>query len=353
MENEFDKQIDAMLRAWRPRESVPNADEHLDADVIAAFAENALPDGFRRSAAEHFADCRRCRTILADVAENTGESAAASMAVSAAAARHAVEKRPALPWWRQLFTGPKLAYTLGGLIVVCAGMLSLSLFLSNSRDAEVSSISRDEPARASGPNTVTENEPSFQMPTANQVAHSNSAANASAGNASPAGADRTTTSNAAIESKRQANTAEESSVPLEKRESLTARSAEPIPSDGVTAAPPPPPPAAIQPAKPAISEVEAERSEMPRRMPMANAPAQAKRDMADKALAVPVKVVGGRRFVFRGGVWTDQAYNGTAVTRIARGSAEFAALDAGLRSIADELGGTSIVVWKGKAYRFQ
>jgi hypothetical protein len=36
---------------------------------------------------------------------------------------------------------------------------------------------------------------------------------------------------------------------------------------------------------------------------------------------------------------------------ISRGSGDFNNLDSGLRSIAQELGGELIVVWKGKAYQ--
>jgi len=42
-----------------------------------------------------------------------------------------------------------------------------------------------------------------------------------------------------------------------------------------------------------------------------------------------------------------------AVRRVARGSEDFAALDSRLRSIAEQLSGEVIVVWKGKAYRIQ
>jgi hypothetical protein len=39
------------------------------------------------------------------------------------------------------------------------------------------------------------------------------------------------------------------------------------------------------------------------------------------------------------------------VTLVRRGSHEFKKLDSGLRSIANELYGTVVIVWKGKAYR--
>ena len=43
MELEFDKEIDAILRKARSDVGV-TASNHLDADMMAAFAENALPE---------------------------------------------------------------------------------------------------------------------------------------------------------------------------------------------------------------------------------------------------------------------------------------------------------------------
>jgi hypothetical protein len=62
---------------------------------------------------------------------------------------------------------------------------------------------------------------------------------------------------------------------------------------------------------------------------------------------------GGRTFENRNGVWTDTAYRGQATTNVRRGSEDYKKLDSGLRSIADQLSGTIIVVWKEKAYRIQ
>ena len=65
--------------------------------------------------------------------------------------------------------------------------------------------------------------------------------------------------------------------------------------------------------------------------------------------------VGGRQFRRQGGVWVDTAYNSSRqTTSVARGSEQYRALVAdepGIRTIADQLGGEVIVVWKGRAYR--
>jgi hypothetical protein len=77
---------------------------------------------------------------------------------------------------------------------------------------------------------------------------------------------------------------------------------------------------------------------------------------ADRGRAAGTRVVSGRQFQRQGGAWVDTAYNSSrATTNVRRGSEQYRALVAdepGLRSIAEQLGGEVIVVWKSRAYRF-
>lgn len=60
---------------------------------------------------------------------------------------------------------------------------------------------------------------------------------------------------------------------------------------------------------------------------------------------------GGHKFRKQGKAWVDQKFKSSlSLKNVARGSDEFAALDSGLRSIAQQISGEVIVVWKGKAY---
>jgi hypothetical protein len=65
--------------------------------------------------------------------------------------------------------------------------------------------------------------------------------------------------------------------------------------------------------------------------------------------------VGGRQFRQRGGAWVDTAYSSSRATvNVHRGSEQYRALVAdepGIGNIADQLGGTVIIVWKSRAYR--
>ena len=63
--------------------------------------------------------------------------------------------------------------------------------------------------------------------------------------------------------------------------------------------------------------------------------------------------VGGKTFNNRNGAWYDSSYKGQVTNNYRRGTDEYKKLDGGLRSIADNLGGTVVVVWKDKAYRIQ
>jgi hypothetical protein len=62
---------------------------------------------------------------------------------------------------------------------------------------------------------------------------------------------------------------------------------------------------------------------------------------------------GGKTFKRTNNVWYDSTYRGQATVNISRGTPEYKKLDSGLRSIAENLGGTVVIVWKGKAYRVQ
>lgn len=64
--------------------------------------------------------------------------------------------------------------------------------------------------------------------------------------------------------------------------------------------------------------------------------------------------VGGRKFNRQGKAWVDSKFKSSmSVRSVARGSEDFDKLDSGLRSIANQLGGEVVVVWKGKAYRIR
>lgn len=72
-----------------------------------------------------------------------------------------------------------------------------------------------------------------------------------------------------------------------------------------------------------------------------------------KALGTRTTSAGGKTFNFANGVWYDSAYNQQGTINVRRGTNDYKKLDAGLRSIAESVGGIVVVVWKDKAYRIQ
>ena len=72
----------------------------------------------------------------------------------------------------------------------------------------------------------------------------------------------------------------------------------------------------------------------------------------EAAEATPeTRSAGGRKFRRQGNAWVDSKFKASMTLKsISRGSSEFDALDSGIRSIAQQISGEVIVVWKGKAY---
>ncbi len=80
----------------------------------------------------------------------------------------------------------------------------------------------------------------------------------------------------------------------------------------------------------------------------------AKTDGADSEDKSETRSAGGHKFKRQGNAWVDQKFKSSmSLKTVARGSDEFSSLDSGLRSIAQQIGGEVIVVWKGKAYVFK
>src|SRR6185369_4259179 len=80
-------------------------------------------------------------------------------------------------------------------------------------------------------------------------------------------------------------------------------------------------------------------------------------DLKRDELSANTRSVAGRRFQKKGGVWIDTAYDSSKDTvTLTRGSEQYRALVADepeIKTIADELDGEIIVVWKGHTYRIR
>ena len=103
MTNEFDKEMDSLLRqAAQSGTFVSKTPEtHVDADEISLFAENVLPAKSRTRVMEHLADCERCRKILSNVIALNSE--AESENVHASEKADVISKVAPIPWYKKLF----------------------------------------------------------------------------------------------------------------------------------------------------------------------------------------------------------------------------------------------------------
>src|SRR5215510_8510675 len=130
MELEFDKEIDAILRknARGPAAVSSSKSAHLEADEIAAFAENALPANARSFYIKHLADCDRCRTVLSQTISMIPEAEPVAASSDVGAGAIAVSK----PTWIQiLIATPSLATMMGALIIAFIGLLGYTVYQSS------------------------------------------------------------------------------------------------------------------------------------------------------------------------------------------------------------------------------
>jgi hypothetical protein len=108
--------------------------------------------------------------------------------------------------------------------------------------------------------------------------------------------------------------------------------------------------AATDSAKSPAPQPKAEQSATFENQLMSNATSARKKMRATKSETI---AVGGKTFNRAGNVWIDSAYQNQATINISRGTDAYKKLDSGLRSIAENLSGTIIVIFNGKAYRIQ
>ncbi len=378
MELEFDKEIDAILRKAREPVAVGLASEnaaHLDADVIAAFAENALPEQAKTLYMEHFADCGGCRKLLSQAVLMNAEAVATPVSSSVTAAVVAV-----IPWYQSLFKTSNLAFTMGALVLAFSGILGYLALQDRTQNSSTTVSESKAPENNRGPYYSGES------------STSNSNAFSAANIASNAAATNTSTSNSTTTMPEySSNTAVHPGGPspgvsgandLDKVTTANGDSTEP--AKPVAAAPPPVDQPVSREADEKTSgedkqkdlrkdtELAGRRKADDDRMARDAVPSTAKKTGPSRAtgprnnqqemnvqtqsvmgMTAPTRSAGGKNFVSRNGAWYDAAYHGQKTKNVRRGTDEYIRLDSGLRSIAESLGGTVVVVWKEKAFRIQ
>src|SRR5689334_11852923 len=409
MSKETNNEIDLLLRRMGRRDNsialntvTSGDDRHLDTDELSSYAQNALPAAARARYTEHLAECLTCRRLVTELSLSLG---AATASVSAAHEPSGWKK-----FLVSLLSPLVLRYAVPALRVIVVMVVGFVVLRQRQQKQQnfVAQLQEARPAASAAPS-----EPAVTFGLADkqaQVGDKNESGNtktgaetkrkteAAAGDASGAAtaaapAAVPVTNNGRIDEMKPAPTATPAAAAPAKAAATTEETAvktdavakkqeeqpktKPADEDAVAPAPTTRGLSTLEPAgrttqnvaKPGSSDTHgfiggvaaarpqaaakrAERKETEKRTENEN------RDDATRAEAQDVsnetKTIAGRRFRKQGGIWTDTAYDSsTATVNMARSSEQFRALVAdepAIGTIAKQLEGEVIVVWKGRAY---
>ena len=375
MKQETNNEIDLLLRRLSRREGASALDgDHLDADELSAYAENALPVAARARYTEHLAECSRCRLLVVQL------SSAAGVMVAEEPARIPAPSGLSR-FLAGLFSPMVLRYAVPALGLVIVAVIGFTVFRSpqpGSPEMVATHRAADTPAVAPEakpqPDGLLNRQEKFgsPAPTPQLRGQRKEEVEAPAPNATPAAT--ATTDFAAeppapkTESQPVTTTAAASPAPAAPKPAETADEVKRLE------------PAARQDAQGRTATAnEAEKDKATRTRAAETEGAGATRRPAKTgaltSAATPgpgatvekfsedaqkdrdeaeIRSVAGRRFRKKDGVWVDTAYAGGATMDLPRGSERFRSLVAdepAIKNIAEQLDGQIIVVWKGRAYR--
>jgi hypothetical protein len=377
MELEFDKEMDALLRkAAKDGAAATVLDSHIDADEISMFAENAMPGRAKAGVISHLADCDRCRTILANVIALNADADEIPAAVPAGSAETTVVEGQPASWFSGLFTTRTLALSFGALALLFAGFIGISVIQTlNSGGSELAQADKNKaqaPARSQ--------EESFSSNTTvadadeNRLGENNKedvADLSSADNAPVMGPKKGTVTGKDVAERIEEPEADSFADKADlgrRRDNKQSKSTDDreegragmtiSESQQIEAAKPAPAPAmqAATPRSTVITPRSGTISNAKKKAPKPTAEAKRERDIdgaAADSISPARKQINGKTFVRRNNAWYDTAYKNQPITNVKRGTTEFQALDAGVRTIATKLSGTVVVVWKSKALKIQ
>lgn len=381
MRQETNNEMDLLLRRLGRQDTAAPVD-HLDADELNSYAENALPPAARARYTEHLAECARCRDLVVQLSSSAG-------VVIAQETAKVSEGSWLSKFLASLFSPMVLRYAVPamGLIVVAAIGIVVLRSEGPVGYSPVGRKEQHEPAQATIP-------PSQPQPSSSPESDNRGFIDTTKSVSKPAAQDNTGAATGAV-APPPPNAPPIVSITTEVQDA--AKKVEQ--QQGEAEASPAPK------ATPAVSELKSLEPEL-RKQPaenavvVANEPARekAKTDssVADVAAASPrrvrsrdearglagaggattqgakredaaekdaddadavIRTVAGRRFRKQGNVWIDTDHSSSrVVTSVARDSEQYRALVADeppIKQIADALDGEIIVVWKGRAYRIR
>ncbi|HEX5603533.1 MAG TPA: zf-HC2 domain-containing protein [Pyrinomonadaceae bacterium] len=368
MKQETNNEMDLLLRRLGRRDDAAVPDDHLDADELNAYAENALPAAARARYTVHLAECSRCRSLVAQLSSSAGVVAATdSMAVT--------EPSGLRKFLASLFTPMVLRYAAPALGLILVAAIGFVVLRRNQPDGFVAqnteTAPQQQPVASPVAPVVDRYGDSNTAPSRERVEEERKQKNQPAQPAPPPNMPPSVTSVDAEVSKEKAAAQpkpEEQPAPAAANEpppAKTAPSATPQVSPGAAAETVTVQPVAGPPAKKELRVAQREdkdslaRAKKPADEVGATTSGSGGRFEANGVadMKTDTRTVAGRRFRKHSGVWVDTAYDSSkdAVT-LSRGSEQYRALVAdepSIKTIADQLEGEIIVVWKGHTYRIR
>jgi hypothetical protein len=410
MKREPNKEIDILLRklsgkqngdiAGAERNSSASSHEHLDADELNAYAENALPASLRSRYTEHLADCSSCRKTVTQL----------SISSTSAIAQPRVEESSPSALKRflaTLFSPLVIRYAVPAMAVILVVALA---WIVGRRQPPNDQVAQNTGSQPQGHDSQLSRPAASAVPNEpdSPAAHNNEP-RSTASSAESKSAPR---SEATPAEEKAAETGAGNKAP-EARKSDERKEGEGAATNVAAAAPPPvtvkaPSAAAADTAQPktvndvqqtqreakqkaeseiakAQNQVQQEsnnrraneqqrsgpsepkavqrgmiagqRNEPAREQPRQRAKVAEEDKDTTRDDEAEVRTVAGHKFTKRGSVWIDALYNsGNATTNVSRDSEQYRSLmgdEPGLRVIAEQLSGEIIVVWKGRPYRIK
>lgn len=399
MKKAENNEMDLLLRSLARREGSLSRNsmidgtvhsDHLDADGLISYAEQTLPAATRARYTIHLADCSQCRKIVAGLAP----------AVSVAVRDHPEEQGVTTFWQtvRHFLSLPVLRYAVPALglfaivvvgLVVFRGQRQPDMVAKNEPSTRQVAITQSPPSETPSQNKAGETEEakgfhdSVSDLNAQRKAESNKQGQATGtgpGVSAPVVSEKESADKTAAVA--QPTFAPEPPRPAPKPQDQVAEVQKEKDTRTETGARPQSSPAkepgnerdanARYKERPAKEEIrvnaESRESQVAGRT-AANTAADRdnlrrsrslRGDTAGKKAddeAAETRAVAGRHFRKQGSLWIDTAYHsGLALTVISRGSEQYRALVAdepSIRTIAEQLQGEVILIWKGRGYRIR
>lgn len=407
-----DAEIDVLMRRFAGHARGDAAPEHLDADELNAFAEGLLPPAARARYVSHLADCGNCRKLASQLALSAGAVAKAEPIGSTEAGGASWSQRLAA-----LFAPRTLRYAaFAVLLIAAAGVVFLvarrpssdtglvarneqgnqsattagkpadqvasQTNLGDSMRPDANQSGKTESAQTSKPTeerdesevaktTTPPLKPAETSATTSPLLAAEKRAEPAIAKAQPSYAPPPPGEGQGVDSRsreqqnvgglvagpRKSDSPVDKSKAMDKAAETTARERQTANETNRVASNQAPQSRTTQekrsgPSRNMDQIVTTGRNQQELRV---EAP---KKDSGSTTLksepAPETRSVGGRKFQRQGNAWVDLKFKSSmSVRNVSRGSEEFTELDSGLRSIAQQLGGEIIVVWKSKAYRIR